>query len=152
MIKSKRAAILFSCFLFAVTMSPVLENWKPAPKDSFPFSYYPMFSKKRDRIYTMKYFVGYDSEQESIKIPYNVIGSGGFNQVRRQINKKCREGKTASLTRKVAKRIGTSKNTTMHNIVCVELVEGRYDLHQFFLTKEKAISETVLEAQNISRP
>src|SRR5262249_22843254 len=38
---------VLSVVMIGATLSPVVENWREKPTDSFPLSYYPMFSQKR---------------------------------------------------------------------------------------------------------
>ncbi len=152
---STTGAAIFSITMLFLLMLPAKENFKPLRKqqDSFPFSNYPMFSKKRDLTYELNYFVGYDEDNNRYTIPYQYVNTGGFNQIRRQVNKKCRRGETAELMKRVAKRIVKSKSAPYNKIYKVELVEGEYHLENYFLTSNKApIREKVLDATIIERP
>ena len=73
--------------MVAAVFSPVAENWRDHPSDGFPLSYYPMFSRQRGEVYRQTHLVGVDAENNRILIPYRFAGAGGFNQVRRQINR-----------------------------------------------------------------
>lgn len=133
---SRNQAILASIFVIVLVLSPVTENWETRPKDSFPISYYPMFSKKRDATYGLYYFVGYDSVQNRYKIPYKLAGTGGFNQVRRQIKKKARSSKAEAFTQQVAERVAENKRLPYSGLVRIELVKGYYHLENYYLKQD----------------
>jgi hypothetical protein len=153
MILSKPLAFLFSAVTLMAILWPVRENWHKKPKDNFPLSYFPMFSHQRDSINTVNYFVGYDSLGQRYYIPYDMIGSGGFNQVRRQINRKVKTEKGEKLVQKVAKKLSQSPNTPYCHLVRVALVQGDFHLDNYFLQGEKTpLSEKIISTQTIERP
>ncbi|WP_299438516.1 hypothetical protein [uncultured Aquimarina sp.] len=133
---SQNQAILTSVLVILLVLSPVIENWASKPKDNFPLSYYPMFSKKRQVTYGMYYFVGYDTAQNRYKISYKLAGTGGFNQVRRQIKKAARSDKAEAYTQEVAKRIANKKEYPYSELVRIELVKGYYHLENYFLKQD----------------
>jgi hypothetical protein len=150
---SKFSASVFSLLLLAAIAWPVGENWKSKPKDEFPLSYFPMFSFKRDSIFQVNYFIGYDVRNQRCYIPYEYIGSGGLNQVRRQLNKKVREEKGDRIAEKVAKRLANCKTAPYNELVRVDLVTGRYHLDNYFLTGDKnPLAETVIASKTIVKP
>ncbi|MBQ4819291.1 hypothetical protein [Aquimarina sp. MMG016] len=130
---SQQQAILISISIIVLILSPILENWASKPNDNFPLSYYPMFSKKRNATYGLYYFVGYDSNQNRYKIPYKLAGTGGFNQVRRQIKKAARSDNAKVFTQKVAERIAAKKKYPYAKLKRIELVKGYYHLEKYFL-------------------
>lgn len=151
--KFKARAALFSIMLLGIVLSPILENWRAQPQDSFPLSYYPMFSKKREATYTLRYLVGYDSAQSRYHIPYRYIGNGGFNQVRRQINKQCKRGKSKKLARKVARRLSKCQEAPFNQLDRVEVVKGTYHFATYFEKGDKRpLEEKVLCTQKILEP
>ena len=95
------AVVVSVIFVFA-TLLPVKENWRERPKDSFPLSYYPMFTQKRGESYEVSYLVGVEADGEKRNLPYRLAGGGGFNQVRRQINKTISQDRADELARAVA--------------------------------------------------
>ncbi|TRX59088.1 hypothetical protein FNH22_11220 [Fulvivirga sp. M361] len=152
MIEKKPLAVVFSLAVTLALFWPVRENWQEKPKDEFPLSYYPMFSHKRKPTYSFTYFVGYDATGNRHTIPYKYLGTGGFNQVRRQVRKSAKTGKHDDLTMEVAKRLARSKREPLTQIVQVEMVKGRYHLEDYFLTKKKEpLKEKVYSRQNIER-
>lgn len=133
---TKQHAGLVSLLLLLAVAWPVQENWKSAPKDNFPFSYFPMFSAKRSKTYKLHYVVGYDVNGNHHALSYKLSGKGGFNQVRRQIRKAAREGQGAALLEKTANNmLAKSKYTHIDRIV---LVEGKYHLERYFTNGEKS--------------
>lgn len=150
MIKTKLLAAIFSVVTILAILWPVRQNWKENPRDEFPFSYYPMFSHKRKSTHSLPYFVGYDVTGNRHFIPYKYAGTGGFNQVRKQINKRARQGDVEAITKKVAKKLSRSKKSPYNQIVRVEMVRGRYNMDDFFMSGNKLpIKETIYSYQNI---
>lgn len=145
-------AIAFSLALLTVILWPIQENWQADPQDSFPLSYYPMFSKKRDSTYRMYYFVGLDAEQNRYQIPYKLAGTGGFNQVRRQIAKRARRPDRDSFTAKVAERVSERKRAPYRQMTEIRFVRGTYHLENYFLHRDTLpTEENVLASQKIER-
>ncbi len=133
---SQQQAIFISVFIIILILSPLLENWASKPKDNFPLSYYPMFSKKRKATYGLYYFVGYDADQNRHKISYKIAGTGGFNQVRRQIKKAAKSSNADLYTKKVAERIIKRKEHPYDKLIKIELVKGYYHLEKYFLKQD----------------
>lgn len=129
---SKPFALFFSVAVLFAILLPVRENWKDKPKDRFPLSYFPMFSSKRDSICTVNYFVGYDTMGNRYYIPHALVGSGGFNQVRRQVNKKVRSENVEKITQKVAKKVAKCQEVPYCHLVRIALVRGDFDLNNYF--------------------
>lgn len=153
MTKHKVFAALFSLLLLGALLWPVRQNWQEKPKDNFPFSYYPMFSQKRNSTYEVSYLVGYDAAQQRHIIPYTFAGSGGLNQVRRQINKEVRKGRGEKLAARVARRVNKSKVAPYAQLECLEVVTGEYHLENYFINGDKApILEKVAGSKNIVEP
>lgn len=149
---SKKMATIASVLFLTVLLVPVRENWRAKPQDSFPLSYYPMFSKKRAEIYSMYYFVGYDSLHNRYDIPYKLIGTGGFNQVRRQLQKSARQGKGEQLAKEVIQNLVGKKDGHFAKITEIRLVKGSYHLENYFLEKETMPRcEKILVSQKIER-
>ena len=149
---TKTTAAIFSiCFLLAV-LFPVKENWSPRPKDNFPNSYYPMFSKKRGDSYTVNYFIGLDASNNAYILPYNFAGTGGFNQVRRQINRAVRNGDGKKLVKKVARRVARKRGSPYNQIVKVQLIRGTFNFDAFFLHDDlNPESSRVIASKKVNR-
>ncbi|MEL7119059.1 MAG: hypothetical protein AAFO07_06450 [Bacteroidota bacterium] len=153
MIQNKLIAIICTLLLLGAILAPITENWKAKPKDDFPLSYYPMFSHKRGETYSLRYIVGYDANGERYKIPYKIIGTGGFNQVRRQINKWSKRGEGQVLLTQVADRIVNYEKKPYSDLVRLQLVKGTYHFDTYFLTDDKSpIKEKIISEKKIDRP
>ena len=76
--------------------------------------------------------VGVDAENNRILIPYRFAGAGGFNQVRRQINKMVREGHVTDLCRSIASRLSRRNSAPLSSVVRVRVVTGTYRLADYF--------------------
>jgi hypothetical protein len=134
---SKTIVVVFSLLLAGAILWPITENWKEKPADDFPFSYYPMFSFKRGAYYTLHYIVGYDSANTRHCIPFQYIGSGGFNQVRRQLNKKVKKSESDELLADVKRRILKADVRPYCDLAMLKLVQGTFNLDSYFLNKNK---------------
>lgn len=151
--KQQVMAALFSLLLLGIVLSPIVKNWHKTPQDSFPLSYYPMFSKKRAETQVVRYVVGYDAANQRHYIPYHYIGNGGMNQVRRQINKQCKKGNSEKLARKVARRLAKTQEASYQKIERIEVVKGTFHLDNYFIKGDKSPrKEKVLYAQKILKP
>ena len=133
---SKTQALVFSIAITVVVLSPVAENWAKNPKDSFPLSYYPMFAKKRSENYGLYYVVGQDTLGQRTRIPYKLAGTGGFNQVRRQINKARKTEGGVPFLQKVASNLAKKEKDLYGKLMTLELVKGYYPLEGYFLNND----------------
>ncbi|PRX54952.1 hypothetical protein [Flagellimonas meridianipacifica] len=133
---TRRQAAIFSIVALGIVLSPIVQNWVKTPTDSFPFSYYPMFSKKRGATYGLYYVVTYDSLGHKEHLPYRLAGTGGFNQVRRQINKAHRNDGGMTFLKRVEKRLVKKDRAYYHGLTRIELVKGYYHLENYFLNND----------------
>ena len=138
----KRLAAAFSLGLMALVASPVAENWKAEPLDSFPLSYYRMFSEDRADRQRITYLVGLDDGGNRYLIPHRFAGNGGMNQVRRQINRLVEQGEAATLCRSVASRLGRS-TSELPELVTIEVITGTYRLSAYFTGDRAPLEENV---------
>lgn len=113
------------------------------PQDSFPLSYYPMFSFKRKGDTKITYLVGFDSQGNRKKLPYQFAGQGGLNQVRKQIVKFVRKGQAEKLCKIVASKAALSTDTPDLELVSVQIVTGTFNLTDYFKGQTEPGSEKV---------
>lgn len=146
--QEKGLAGLFNALLVGAVLWPVLENWRGRPKDGFPLSYYPMFSLKRADATTVRYLVGLDARGERRLLSHTCAGTGGLNQVRRQINALVRTGEADALCKLVAADVATRSEERFPDIVTVQVVVGRYRLADFFAAKRGSVWER-MEASRV---
>lgn len=117
-----------------VVGSPIRENFKPPEEreDDFPLSYYPMFSQKRGRAASLHHLLGIGADGVEHILPHTLAGSGGLNQVRRQINRYVREERADKLARRVAHNVGRSVNPTYASVEKVQVVTSRHRYDDWF--------------------
>jgi len=120
-----------SIVVMGIVVSPVAQNWSNAPEDNFPLSYYPMFTKSRDDLVKIIHVVGLDADGNPYRIRYNVLGSGGMNQVRKQLRRQVKAGDADALCRDVAKYLSERKSGPLSRIESVAVVTSSFDLDQF---------------------
>lgn len=95
-----------------------------------------MFAKKRSQNYGLYYVVGVDTLEERIRIPYKLAGTGGFNQVRRQINRAGKSEKGQPFLKKTANTIAKKNSRLYGKLTSLELVKGYYSLEGYFLKSD----------------
>jgi hypothetical protein len=149
--RGKKLAVLASVAMIVAVLWPVQENWRKNPHDSFPLSYYPMFSAKRRPIETFSYLVGHDAKGKRYLIRHSFAGHGGLNAVRRQINKKVREDRADDVARMVAKRLANLESGKWSKIVKVDVVTGRYAVDDYFHGRKEPVSEKIKASRTVER-
>lgn len=133
----------FSLAMIGAVLWPLAENWREQPQDNFPLSYYPMFSAKRSKKAKVSYLVGYDSRGQRHILSYKLAGSGGMNQVRRQIRFLVKNGHAEKLCHNVAERVAQQRKGVLTDIVRVQVVTGTYRLDTYFQGDRRPLSENV---------
>ena len=144
--ESRRLPGLAIVVTLLVLLSPAAENWKRKPQDSFPLSYFPMFTAKRSETYSARTIYGVDSSGERIVLPYRFAGSGGFNSVRRQLGVRVREKRAGELCEQVAARVGRSKKREHKQIREVRIARETHNVDAFFAGELTPLSEKVYAA------
>jgi len=150
-VRDKRLAGALTLATVAALLLPIAENWRATPKDSFPLSYYPMFSLKRSKRARVTYLVGIDERGERRILPYGCAGAGGMNQVRRQINRAVREGRAETLCEAVAASPRLRREGPFADLVEVRVVSGEYRLKDYFAGNKVPVAERVLAARPVRR-
>lgn len=150
-VPQKAFAALFGFLLLGAILAPMAQSWHATPKDSFPFSYYPMFSEKRGKVYTVNYIVGLDGDGHRYLIPHRFAGNGGFNQTRRQINRLEREDKSDKLCRAIAGKVGREAALPYSGIASVRVVTGRFRFAEYFSGNKTPLSERVRASCQVAR-
>lgn len=149
--RGKPTAVLLSLAMIIAVLWPLQENWRDKPRDNFPLSYYPMFSSKREAIETFYYLVGRDQQGTRYLIPYKYAGSGGLNQVRRQIRKIVQQDRAPELARSVARRLARNEKAPWSNIVSVAVCRGRYSVDDYFHGRKDPVQEQVKASSPVTR-
>lgn len=116
--------------LVAAVLAPLRQNRRPDPRDGFPLSYYPMFSARRKRTGTVVHLEAVDTGGRHRPLDYHCAGTGGFNQVRRQIARTVRDGRAQDLADQVAARLTTRPGAD--DLREVRVVSSRFAYADFF--------------------
>lgn len=140
-IRTPRLAGALAAGLVGAVLAPLAQHRRTAPADSFPFSSYPMFTAVRTGHKREHYLVGVDAQGGRRLLHYGCAGTGGHNQVRRQVDRLVREGRADELCRQVAGRV--ARRSGYDEVVTVEVVTGTYDLAEYFSGDREPASERV---------
>jgi len=138
----KWLAAAFSLGLMVLVASPVVENWLPEPRDSFPLSHYRAFADPRADRQRLTYLVGLDAGGGRYLIPYRFAGTGGPDQVRRQIDRLVERGEAATLCRSVASQLGRSADP-LPGLSAIEVITGTYRPSAYVAGDRAPLEETV---------
>ncbi len=144
-------AILSFIALIAV-LSPICENFKRKPVDSFPLSYYPMFSAKRHANFSGQTLIGIDHQGNRQRLRHTLAGTGGFNQVRRQIAAAVKEDRAMEICNTVAKRVARSKRYTGPHLASVQVVTATHHIDSFFAGSQIPVAEKLHAACPVPAP
>ena len=148
----KAVAGALGVLLMGATLAPIAQNWRAQPRDSFPFSYYPMFSEKRGDKYEVNYMVGLDGQGAEHVISYQLAGRGGLNSTRRQINKLVRQQQADRLCRSVADRVARETEPPYSEIRTVQIVTGWFRFADYFAGNKTPASKRVHASCEVARP
>lgn len=145
-----RLALLTAASISAV-LYPLRQYLRqPADRvDGFPLSYYPMFAKRRRTSAKVVYAACVHADGTCHPLPHQVLGSGGFNQVRHQLNRLVKQGRAQAFANELATRL--NGRTSCRNAVAVHIVRGKFDLDACMENREVRGSETILARADLSR-
>ena len=131
LVTTRSAALVASLMLVLLVLSPVVENFKKVPEDSFPLSHFPMFATKRDDDLNVTHMVGVADNGRRSVIPYEYAAPGGFNSARKHINRLRRDGASHELCLDVARGLAERPGVLGH-VREVQIVTGTYEYEDFF--------------------
>ncbi|WP_261623337.1 hypothetical protein [Nesterenkonia marinintestina] len=130
------AAVVFAGFLFAPLRHYVgdLSDVEQAKKekDSFPFSTYPMFTAYRHGCQSIPHVVGFTSDGSRVHLDYRHFGSGGLNQVRRQISRAMRRGQATRVAQRYADALRRRARSREKDVIEVAVVRSRFIFDEYF--------------------
>ena len=150
--KGKLLPALFSLLLVALVFSPIVENWRSKPTDGFPLSHFPMFTSKRDETASITHLVGLDADGNRYVIPHRFAGTGGMNQVRKQISKSARDEEAApKLCQAVAEKVAQRRGARYSKIDKVMVVTGEYNLNEYFAGAKNPVKEKIRVTCDVPR-
>ncbi|MGO1561233.1 MAG: hypothetical protein ACTHW7_05340 [Actinomycetaceae bacterium] len=158
---TKPVAYLAGIALTALVASPIRHNHRPPADrvDGFPLSYYPMFSARRTRNGTVHHLLGFDADGGEHIVHHRHAGTGGLNQVRRQINRRVREGRAEELAWSVAASVAARPASVAdggsrpaHRLVRVQVVTSVHRFDDFFSGDRTPRRRTVLADVPVPHP
>lgn len=149
--RDKLVALGAAAALLAAVLSPLHQHRRARPRDGFPLSYYPMFSDRRKKHGTVTHLVGLTAGGSRQLLHYSYAGTGGLNQVRRQLYRTVRAGRAEDVAAQVAARIATRPRRGDADVARVLVVTGRYNYGDFFHGQRDPVSE-VIHASTPVRP
>ncbi|GAA5160537.1 hypothetical protein GCM10023321_43410 [Pseudonocardia eucalypti] len=119
-------------------------------RDGFPLSYYPMFSARRGKYGYVTYVEAERGDGSRYTVPLSVLGSGGANQIRRQIFRVAvRQGRPEDYARLAAEQVARHPKHT--DVVRVRVVRGKFDLDACLLQREVSGEIRLLAEAEVSR-
>lgn len=129
---------------------PALENLKEKPKDSFPLSYYPMFTTFRPPEYAVSHPAAADINNKIYNLPFTIAGSGGFNQTRRQISRSVRDGNAQLLSDSIAARIPLMNLQTDAPLRSVAIITSVFNLEAYYQGDKKPLKRIVRSVSKVT--
>ncbi len=126
-----------SVFLLGAVLYPL--QTKP-PRDSFPLSTYPMFSKARPAFISVGHVMAVGKDGREEPIPPNIVGGGEVLQAKVAIRNTIRRGRNAvrELCRKVA--VGVAGDDDWSWVTAIEVRTDRYQVAGYFSGGHKPVS------------
>jgi hypothetical protein len=140
--KRRGPVLLIACTLLVV-LSPIAQNWSDKPKDNFPLSYYPMFSALRAAEYSTPTLVAFNAEGKPTVLNYELAGSGGFNEVRRQVRSRIAKNKAKTLCRKVARRVAREEDLKSLHLSTVQVITATHNIDAYFAGNKTPVRQKV---------
>lgn len=128
----RRLASVTSLLAVGAVLWPIVQNWRRVPSDGFPLSYYPMFNVKRSGKARVTFLVGVGANGERYPLHFRYAGSGGQNQVRRQIYRMVNEGRAGELCERVIAKLARENPRLHRRLAAVQAVTCTYRLDDYF--------------------
>jgi len=127
-------ALIVNVVASLVVLAPATEAFGDRKWDTFPLSWYPMFSDPRNGTETPRYVIGLTPEGERHLVDYRYWTSGGFNQGSMQLKKLERErkGGLKKLCPKIASRVARRNEPRLAEVDQIRIVRGTYSPIAYF--------------------
>lgn len=140
--------------LLGAVLAPMRQNWRRKGDriDGFPLSYYPMFSARRPKIGSVVHLIGIEADGSSRLLHHRYAGTGGLNQVRRQIRRRVDLGRASTLAEQVAEAVAVSPLPKDSRLVEVRVVTSRHRYDDFFSGEGAPLSRSVHASATVERP
>lgn len=136
--RSDLTGLLGTAVFAAALLAPLRHYVGPSKKvqrakidrDSFPLSTYPMFSADRAGRIVVPHVVGETADGDRVNLSYRLYGTGGLNQVRKQVARAVREGHADTVAQTYADALHHSGNP--EEIAKVLVVRSRFLFNDYF--------------------
>ena len=126
------SAILLGALIYPLQTDP--------PRDSFPLSTFPMFSKARPAFITLDHVVGISADRKTTEpIPPELVASGEVLQTKVAIRNTVRRGRRAAreLCQEVKARVATEPSLAW--VDWIEVRTDRYQVAGYFTGARKPV-------------
>lgn len=143
---SKPQALAAGTALVAAVLWPARQHGRADLQDGFPLSCYPMFTARRRKKGTVVHLVGVGPDGGQQVLSHKLAGSGGLNQVRRQLTLAARDGRAEQVLARVARRPEAA------GLVEVLLVSSTFRYDAFFAGDRTPVREVVHAAAAVPAP
>jgi len=129
----KSISILLSLLLTFALLSPLKRDWRGEDGDSFPLSWYPMFSKPRPALERIVYMVGVLPDGTRRVIKSNYFARGPMNQARMHVAKYAQRKKTSDeLCKRASEKMSKRTRGSKSRMGQVRLVRGHFSREAYF--------------------
>jgi len=136
---TKTMAAVLSIGLTLAILAPVSKPFRGAQKDSFPLSWYPMFSRPRPAQEPAHYVIGITADGQRYVVHSRHYVGGRLNQARRQLDRLARNEDTArDLCEDVAGKFAELEGGLDGDLVQIWVVYGLFDVKAYFGEGRKA--------------
>lgn len=130
-IRNQRHAAAFATVMVGAVVAPIVNQFRQSPRDSFPFSHYPMFSARRGDTLGLAFLRGVRADGSYEPLDSRLVARGGMNQERKQLAAAARHRTRARKTaERAARRL--AKRDLRPEVVAVEFVRGQFLLAAYF--------------------
>ena len=122
-------ALAISVALILLVFTPLMRE---TPRDDFPLSNYPMFSKPRDyRDTKIRHVVAFDAHNNGRPVTPRLVGTEEVMQAVQTVNIAVRRGAAPDLCESVAERVAQA-GAEWADVVRIEVRLDRYDAIAYF--------------------
>lgn len=147
--RSDVAGLLATTAFAAVLLAPLRHYVGPSARvqreknerDSFPLSTYPMFSADRAGRIVVPHVIGETLDGDRINLHYRLFGTGGLNQVRKQVARAVRTGRADEVAQTYADAIHARGNP--QEIAEVLVVRSRFLFTDYFAGDRSPFAENI---------
>jgi hypothetical protein len=102
-----------------------------------------MFTAKRKASGQVTHLVGVTADGETRFLPHGLAGSGGLNQVRRQLARSARRGAADRVCAAVAAKVAASGERGLADLVEVRVVTCEYRFDDFHAGRRAPMTERI---------